>query len=572
VDKKTIIILVPLVLAIIFYWQILEFLGVVKPKPAAPPKATADTIQVKTDSAKPATAAPVVPIDTTVASVAAPVNLLAPSDTIKPESLTVRTKVYTAILSSVGGGPVSLKLNEFKMRDGSPIEILVDNKSATPEVTFAGGTVSSSKFGYKCSLPAGTVDATSRTIDVSYTYTSPEGGQLIRSYRFYPDSTHYNFVVEVRNREQLGFDRHYSLVWNNPLGVTEPQPSTDYDAMEAVAMMAGSCEKLTDFKNNKLNQSLTGTTTWAAVRNKYFAAVMIPLNKTADGATATGQEIPRVSAEFGKYLEKQFNIGLDLPIAGAAAFADTFNIFVGPLDYTLLADYNNGMQDILGIGTTPYVGWIIKPFAIGVIWLLPRMFGLFHNYGLVIILFALLVKLITLPLSLKSMRSMNAMKELQPKIEELKKRLKNKPQDLNAETMRLYKEHGVNPLSGCFPMLAQMPLFFALFSVFRSTILLRNAPFVWFITDLSRGAVGLLDPYMSLVVLMVVFQFVSQILSMPSNQQNKFMYYLMPLIFAVFFYKLAAGLVLYWTCFSLFTIGDYYIFRRQKKNEEVKTL
>lgn len=568
-DKKTIILLVPLVLAIIFYWQILEFLGIVKPKPAAPLKPTADTIQVAPDTSKAAKQAPT--LDTSATVAAAPVVAPIPTDSIKPETLVVRTKVYTATMSSLGGGPVSLKLNDYKMRDGTPIEVLVDNIGATPEVTFAGGTVSSSRFGYQCSVPAGTINVTSQATDISYTYVSPSGGQLIRHFRFYPDSTHYKLMIEIKDREKLGFDRQYSLVWNNPLGVTEPQPRTDYDAMEAVAMMAGSTEILKDFKNNKLNQSLTGTTTWAAVRNKYFAAIMIPLNKTADGVTATGDQLQKATVDFGKYTEKRMMIGLDLPIAGVGSFADTFNVFVGPLDYTLLASYNLGLQDILGIGTTAYVGWIIKPFALAVIWLLPHMYMVVPNYGWVIILFALLVKLITLPLSLKSMRSMNAMKELQPKIEELKKRLKNKPQDLNAETMRLYKEHGVNPLSGCFPMLAQMPLFFALFSVFRSTILLRNAPFVWFINDLSRGANGLLDPYMVLVVLMVVFQFISQILSMPSNQQNKIMYYFMPLIFAFFFYNLAAGLVLYWTCFSLFTIGDYYIFRRQKKNAEVMT-
>lgn len=570
-DKKTIALLVPLVLVIIFYWQILGFLGIVKPKPAAPPAAAVDTTQVAKDTTRPVQPAVTADTGATTPSAPAAVSPL-PVDTMKADSLTVATKIYKVIMSSHGGGPVSLKLNHYALRNGAPIEILSDGKSATPEVTYAGGTMSSSSLGYKCSLTPGTYDATTRPLSIDYTYTSPSGGELIRHFTFFPDSSHYQLVIEAKNREKLGFDRQYSLVWNTPLGVTEPQPSTDYDAMEAVAMMANSREQLKDFKNNKLNQSLTGTTTWAAVRNKYFAAIMIPRNKTADGVTAVGDQFPKIDAEFGKFMERRLTIGLELAISAAPQFADTFSVFVGPLDYPLLAKYNVGLQDILGIGTMQYVGWIIKPFALMVIWLLPRMFSVFGNYGVVIILFALLVKLVTLPLSLKSMRSMNAMKELQPKLEELKKRLKNKPQDLNAETMRLYKEHGVNPLSGCFPMLAQMPLFFALFSVFRSTILLRNAPFVWFITDLSRGAIGFLDPYMILVVLMVVFQFVSQILSMPSNQQNKFMYYLMPLIFAFFFYKLAAGLVLYWTCFSLFTIGDYYIFRRQKKNAEVKTL
>jgi YidC/Oxa1 family membrane protein insertase len=190
---------------------------------------------------------------------------------------------------------------------------------------------------------------------------------------------------------------------------------------------------------------------------------------------------------------------------------------------------------------------------------------------LVIILFALLIKIITLPLSMKQYKSMNAMKEVAPKVEELRKRLKNNPAQLNSETMKLYKEHGVNPLSGCLPILAQMPLFIAMFSVFRSTILLRGAPFVWPWLDLSRGASGFTDPYIIMVILMVVFQFISQKLTMATNQQNKMLMYMMPLIFGFLFYKLSAGLVLYWTVFSLFSVGDYFVFRRQK-NAEVKTV
>jgi YidC/Oxa1 family membrane protein insertase len=199
------------------------------------------------------------------------------------------------------------------------------------------------------------------------------------------------------------------------------------------------------------------------------------------------------------------------------------------------------------------------------------MYSLIGNYGWVIILFALLIKLVTLPLSMKSFKSMQAMKDIQPKIDELRKKHKNNPQALNADMMKLYKTAGVNPFSGCLPLLLQMPLFFALFSVFRSTILLRDAPWFWFINDLSRGATGFTDPYIILVVFMVFFQFVSQKLTMAPNQQNKMLMYLMPLMFAFFFYKLAAGLVLYWAAFSLFSLLDYVIFKRTKKNPDIQT-
>ncbi|MCK4372218.1 MAG: membrane protein insertase YidC, partial [candidate division Zixibacteria bacterium] len=278
-----------------------------------------------------------------------------------------------------------------------------------------------------------------------------------------------------------------------------------------------------------------------------------------------------VSTPEGSIEARRITAGMVMEFAGVDTLRDSVTVFVGPLDYTLLSEYNVGLEDMLDIGTTPFVGWIIKPFAIAIIWVLPRMYDYVPNYGMVIILFALLVKIITLPLSMKSFKSMQAMRDLQPKIEELKVKHKKNPQAVNKEMMKLYKKHGVNPISGCLPMLPQMPLFFALFSVFRSTILLRDAPFVWFISDLSRGASGLTDPYMILVVIMVVAQFLSQKLTMPSTAQNKMIGYIMPLFMGFIFYKFAAGLVLYWVCFSVFSLLDYVLFKRRKNTEVMTT-
>jgi YidC/Oxa1 family membrane protein insertase len=491
-DKKSLILIIVLVAVVIFYWPIVQYLGLVPKKTAAPPPPATDTTTTvaKTPVAQPQ---PVqqAPAETTITKTAPPAIVL-PVDTLAPDTVIVKTQRYVVTLSSLGGGPVSIILNDYTYRGGRKIEMLPDAKSAVPEALFAGGTFSTSSVRFQSSVPKGTYDATTRPFDIVYTFQTPAGGEIIRKFRFNPDRYDYDFSLELADREKLGFERQYSIVWNDPLGVTEPDPRTDYDAMEAVAMMGGSREKLTSFKDSILDQSLAGNTTWAGLNSKYFAAVLIPRSREADGAFAKGTKRNVVGPQ-GKYQEKKITVGLDLSMATVPEVLDSFTVFVGPLDYTLMASYKIGLQDIFGIGTTPFVGWIIKPFALAVIWLLPKMYDLVPNYGFVIILFALLVKMITLPLSLKSFRSMAAMKELQPKLEELRKRLKNNPQALNAETMKLYKAHGVNPLSGCLPILLQMPLFFALFSVFRSTILLRDAPFVWFITDLSRGATSFTD-------------------------------------------------------------------------------
>jgi YidC/Oxa1 family membrane protein insertase len=567
-DKKTLPLVILLVIIILFYFQIMEFLGLyTPPKQASSPKTQPTVVdtggQPPTERTIPDT------LPQPIREAPPPQRSISPpevTDSLSVDTIIVRTQKYTATLISLGGAPISLILNDYTYRDGTPIQMLPDAEYATPEATFAGGTFSTSFVNFRSDLEPGSYDATRQPLDITYTYGSPGEGQIIRRYRFYPDRYHFDLTIELIEPVKLGFERQYHLIWNTPLGVTEPQPETDYNAMEAVAMMGGSRRKLDDFEDNRLEQVEIGYTTWAGVRSKYFAAVLIPRNRVADGVIAKGEK-KKISTPNGRLEQRKIIAGLEMTFANVPTLIDSFTVFVGPLDYTIMSHYKVDLEDMLGIGTTPFVGWIIKPFAIAVIWLLPRMYSVVPNYGMVIILFALLVKIITLPLSLKSFRSMNAMKELQPKIEELKKKHKKNPQALNAEMMKLYKAHGVNPMSGCLPMLLQMPLFFALFRVFRSTILLRNAPFVWFITDLSRGATSLTDPYIILVIIMVASQFISQRFTMTSTQQNKMLMYIFPLFMGWLLYRFPAGLVLYWTCFSIFSLLDYLFFKRGKSRQ-----
>jgi len=570
-DRKSIVLVVILVAIVIFYYPILEFLGVYEPAEQAHQRPTAeDTTHIAPDPRRETTTQPA-PTTETDQSMALIYDSVQAGSDRKPEqvdTVVIRTNTYTITMVSFGGGPVGQVLEEYEYRDGTQVSMLKLASEATPTVTFAGETFSTSQVHFDCNLAPGEYYASSSGMTVIYTYTSPSGGSIVKRYHFYPDAYHYDLVLEVNRPQAMGFERKYNLVWNSPLAPTEPQEDVDYSEMQAVGMMSGSREVLDDFDNNNLNQQLMGTTNWAGVREMYFAAVLIPRNRLADGFFARGERFKRPGSTGGTVEERRIIAGIEMPFATVEQVTDSFTVFVGPMDYELMASYNVDLEDMLGIGSTPFVGWIIKPFALGVIWLLPRMYDIVPNYGLVIILFAFLVKLVTLPLSLKSFKSMQAMKDLQPKMEELRKKHKKDPQKINQEMMKLYKKHGVNPMSGCLPILPQMPLFIAMFSVFRSTILLRDAPFVWFVTDLSRGAQGLTDPYILLVFIMVAAQFVSQKITMgTATQQNKIMLYIMPLFIGFLFYSVSSGLVLYWTCFSLFSLVDWALFKRGKMTQ-----
>lgn len=573
-DKKSLPLIILLVAVILFYYPILEFLGVYTSPEPPPVTDQTQAIEDSTYAAQTGRQA----VGQTSEPLAEPVEqgtLVPPvldADTVSIDSITVTTNKYTVILASNGGGPISIKLKEHHYRNGEPIEMLPEAVQTTPDAVFGGGTFSSASVNYGCNLVPGQYDATYDTLEVVYTFLSPEGGILKKRYHFYPDDYHYDFVLEIENRDKLGFERQYSLMWNTPLGATEPQIEKDYGAMQAVAMQSGSRETLDDFEGDTLNQSLDGYTTWAGVRSLYFTAILIPQGRQADMALGYGGQ-SQISTPDGRVEQRRLTAGLVMPFAGVSGFVDSFTIYVGPLDYMRMWDYDVELEAMLDIGTFPFFGMILKPFAIAIMYLLPKLYDVVPNYGVVIILFALLVKLITLPLSMKQFKSMQAMKDLAPQIEALKKKHKKDAQALQRETMKMYKTHGVNPMSGCLVMLPQMPLMIAMFRVFQATVLLRAAPFVGFIDDLSRGASGFTDPYIILVIFMVITQFISSSLTMSSTQQQqKALMYIFPLMMGFLLYSLPSGLILYWTIFSALSLLDWFIFKRNKlKNVEVQT-
>ena len=400
-DRKSIIIVVILAVVVLFYWQILEFLGLHTPAPAQqPPAQQAETTQVQRQT-EPREPVQAIQRDTVsqpdvLAEVTEPV-----ADTLPVDTITIETAKYSLQLSNHGGGPVSILLKEHTYRDGEPIQMIPGPEAAAPVADFKNGALITSNMTFSASLEPGTYDVTSEPLDVIYRYSPAEGTEIIRRLTFYPDEYHYDLVQEVVGRNELGIERNYDLIWNSPLGVTEPDPSTDYESMKAVAMMGGSREELDDFDDNRLDQSLTGRTSWAGIRNKYFAAVMIPRTQNADAVFSQGRKW-NVTVGDDDFEKKEVIVGMEMPIETGAQVYDSVTIFVGPLSYRLMDDYGVDLEDMLGIGTTPVVGWLIKPFALAVIWLLPLLYNIIPNYGIVIILFALVVKIITMPLSMKS--------------------------------------------------------------------------------------------------------------------------------------------------------------------------
>ena len=234
----------------------------------------------------------------------------------------------------------------------------------------------------------------------------------------------------------------------------------------------------------------------------------------------------------------------------------TFNGYVGPKEYKVLKNIKPVLTNVIEYGWFTFAS---KPLFQLLSWL----HGIFGNWGWSIIALTLLIRAVLYPLTYKGMMSMQKIKEISPKIKELQAKYKGDPQRMNAAVMDMYKKHNANPLGGCLPMLLQIPVFFAIYRVLLNAVELQGAPWMFWVSDLSR-----MDSYYILPILMGASMFYQQRLT-PNNftdpMQEKVFKYL-PVIFTFFFLTFPSGLVLYWFVNNLFSIGQQFIVNAQFKN------
>lgn len=233
-------------------------------------------------------------------------------------------------------------------------------------------------------------------------------------------------------------------------------------------------------------------------------------------------------------------------------FSKNYDLFIGPKKYTLLKETGHDLTKSIDFGYFSFL-------AIPLLSLMNFFYGYVGNYGVAIILLTIVVKIVTFPLTQKSMVSMKRMQLLQPKMNELREKYAKDKQKLNQAVMELYKKEGVNPFGGCLPIIIQIPVFFALYKALLLSIELQGAPFILHITDLS-----LKDPYFITPILMGATMFLQQRLSPQTGdpiQQKVFM--LMPIIFTFLFLQFQSGLVLYWLTNNVLSIAQQYFINKK---------
>lgn len=552
-DKKTIVALVICILLLLFWGKVTDFLGLTKPAPVQQPKTAPTQVDtVKTESLPPQP--PVVEekiekeLDTAVT-----VEALPPEKTIH-----VLAPLYDLMFTTHGGGLNQIILLKYNYRDDGGVILAESERKIVPNFTANGDSFSANKLAFECDARDFELRQGDEPRKITFTYDNGNGGRIIKSYTINPDRYDITFDMTVEGIESFGFERDYNLVWGITPPPTEKNIKDDYGYFKVVGMMDDFVD-LAKFDNGRMSENIPGRTEWAGLRTKYFAAVMIPKTREGDGLIAKGTEQKEtIDGETIKVRDLSAAVAMPIPTNGTVS--DSYILYAGPIHYKTLKQYGVGLEELTSLGWV-----IIKPFSIAIIWLLPKIYSVVPNYGIVVLIFALLIKIIIYPLSKKQTIAMTKLKDLQPKMKKIQERYKSDPQRLNKEMMKLYKEAGANPLSGCLPILPQMPLFFALFTVFRTTIEFRGASFAFWITDLSVK-----DPYYILPIIMVAIMFVQQKMTM-TDPKNKMMVYLMPLFFGWLFMNFPAGLVLYWTGFNILSLLET-IFIRKKQMEQTETV
>jgi YidC/Oxa1 family membrane protein insertase len=377
---------------------------------------------------------------------------------------------------------------------------------------------------------------------IKFSLLLPTGQRVMKTFYFQQGSYLIGLDWESSSAERG------TLTWGAGLRSTEKK-ETDLSDFATVVLMGGEFLRFTrkEKKMEILNpielESKSGQVAWAGVRNKYFLASIIPREGEIEGFSAQQLSLK--------------NLGVSLFSRSASRVR--YDIYIGPIDYEELRNLEVGLERVVDMGW----GWI-RPISKGILYLLKFLYRTLpgHNYGVVIIVFSGLMMLIFFPLSLKSLRATRSMQKIQPKITQLREKYKKDPQRMNRETMALYKKNKVNPLGGCLPLVFQMPVFFGLYAVLRSTIELRGADFLM-ISDLSQ-------PFPILAVVMGGTMIIQQRFTGASQDpKQKMMMWMMPVFMTVIFINFPAGLVLYWLTYNILTITQHLLIRRRERVEEV---
>ncbi len=494
-------------------------------------------------------------------------------EAVAPERwIEVETELLRLRLSSYGGTLTRWELRQYKDWQGRPVQLIPQGER---ELWLAyydaeGRRVDTRRLPFTFAVATDTIYRVhGQDSLVIRAWVALDSLRLIeRWYVFYGERYDIGVGVRVIHPEGIGVQRRYELSWSGGLKYQEYNSVDESHSAAAYISLAGDLEVLDASEFDRtVERQATGRIDWIGLKVKYFAVALLPVPRPAElTAFARGQ---RFHAPNNGVVER-YELTLRLPYrqSGETHF---FQVYGGPLAYDIVKPY--GLTGMVEFG----LRWLVRP--IGEYFMLP-LFKAIHwlipNYGFAIIVFAVLMKLLLHPLIVPQLRSAQRMQLLAPELQKIRDRYKDDLQAQQRELFRLYQEYGVNPMSGCLPLLLQLPILYALWAVLNYSIELRQTPFVLWITDLSVPDRLVVFPFRipllgfnyvsGLALLMGLALFLQQRLSLTDPRQ-RWMVYVFPVLLTLLFSAFPAGLNLYYFTFNLLSIGHQLYLTRWRKQK-----
>jgi len=412
------------------------------------------------------------------------------------------------------------------------------------------------------------------SITLSFSLNVDKDKKIIKRFTAYGDRYVLNTDVELDEMESIISNGEIDLVWNNGIRFVE-ENTVDEATYSNASIFYGDEQIIVDASSagEVVEKDFTGRIDWIAVRNKYFTAIISPKNpNNIDGGYIKGEHV----SLNNQGIKEIYTTRLIIPLRNPNSEKHEFSLYIGPVDYDILKKEGNNLEKIVDFGSFFGLKFIVRPIAEYILLPLFNFLNIFiPNYGFVIIVFSLIIKIVLYPLTKSSLYSMKKMQLLQPKITEIKEKFKDDAQKMNKETMKLYSTYGVNPAGGCLPLILQMPIFVAMWGLFQVAIELRQQPFLWWIKDLSRPDIIAslplkiplfgIDKISGLALLMGITTFVQQKMTVKDPKQQSLVY-IMPVMLTLMFMSFPSGLNLYYFMFNLFSILQQFYVNKKHDN------
>ena len=493
--------------------------------------------------------------------------------------------LYTAHFSTRGATITSFELKEYLNYDREgPVQFVGENSTGALSVAF---TTPDSYLADTRSFFFDLDDVEDDTLHVedeslTLTFDAPLGdGNLRKEYTFEPGSYGVDFELDHENASTYLTRDGYELVWSGGMPFSEGGTDMEKQRTGVLTRTGGSLERITADSEEFEEMRVRGRISWLGMKNQYFTKVAMPTDMDRSNAAELIAD-PAIDQGGPNAPDLFFTGRLLMDPPEGDRHVDTFDLYVGPLDTRHITAYDRGLYDMVDYGWAAFA-WMTRPIAE---WFIIPAFHLLEtfiaNYGLIIILLAIFIKILVYPLTKSAYRSMAEMRELQPKMQEIKEEYQDEPEKQQQAMMELYKEAGVNPIGGCLPMFLQFPIIIALYQFLPQAIEVRQQSFLW-APDLSVP-----DPILHLpfeipfygdyvagfTVLMgiaMAIQMRIQVNPGTGGQAKMFMYALPFFIFFIF-NRFASALSLYYLFYNITTAIQqkwiYYQLDQEKEEED----